>query len=84
MVTRGIREFMSRDWDAARRRKDRYWANRIAQLGILEGYRASDELRRQALMLDPAWPPAGSRREDVAAHECMSRLLARFDAARRR
>jgi hypothetical protein len=83
MVTRGIREFMSRDWDAVRRHKDRYWAARIARLGPLEGYRASDDLRQQALERDPTWPSESQRREDLAAHRRLSDLLSRVDATRR-
>ena len=83
MVTRGIREFMSRDWNAVRCRKDGYWAARIAGLGPLEAYRASDELRRQVLEQNPSWPSARQRREDLDAHRRLSQLLAQADATRR-
>jgi hypothetical protein len=55
-ITRGIREFLSRDWDAAREAKDVYWGERVARLGPLEGWRMADELRRQALLQDHGWP----------------------------
>ena len=84
MITRGIREFVSRDWAAARRGKDAYWADRIARLGPLEGLRVADELRRQALAQDPAWPDAALRREDLRCHVRLAGLFRRAAPACRR
>ena len=84
VITRGIREFIARDWRAARESKDAYWGDRIARLGPQEGLRIADELRRQALALDPAWPRAEDRRQDLLVHERLSDLLRRADSARRR
>jgi hypothetical protein len=67
VITRGIREFVSRDWAAARDGKDTYWGERITRLGPLQGLRIADELRRQALVHDPSWPHATSRRDDLRA-----------------
>jgi hypothetical protein len=50
VITRGIREFVARDWLAVREAKDAYWGERIARLGPGEGFRIADELRRQALL----------------------------------
>jgi hypothetical protein len=83
MVTRGIREFMARDWAAARRLKDAYWGERIARLGPLEGIRIADELRRQMQLHDPSWPDADLRNTDLAAHVRLADLLRRADAASR-
>ena len=83
MVTRGIREFMARDWGAARDAKDAYWAERISRLGAIEGLRIAEELRRQALLLDPAWPHPADRREDLLAHVRLAELFRRADSARR-
>ena len=79
-ITRGIREFMSRDWALARRAKDRYWAERIERLGIGEAFRVADDLRRQALALDPRWPHPDERQSDLDAH---ARLADRFARASR-
>lgn len=83
MITRGIREFVSRDWAEARDSKDRYWGERIGRLGPLEGLRVADELRRQALLHDASWPGAGLRREDLHCHVRLVRLLRRVDTTRR-
>ena len=84
MITRGISDFLARDWEAARDAKDDYWAERIARLGPIEGLRIADELRRQVLRQQPGWPTARDRREDVAAHVRLSELLRRAERSRGR
>jgi hypothetical protein len=83
VVTRGIRAFVARDWQAARQAKDAYWGRRIERLGPAEGFRIADELRRQALLQDPTWPDADGRREDLHTHARVAARLARADSARR-
>lgn len=84
MITRDIRRYMSRDWQGARDAKDAYWANRIGQLGAIEGLRIADELRRQAIRQNPGWPSAEARRHDLAAHVRLSELLRRATYSRSR
>ena len=84
MITRGIHEFVSRDWKATRDSKTLYWGERIARLGALEGFRVAEELRRQALLQDPAWPSAALRRDDLAFHVGLAQLFRRAATARRR
>jgi hypothetical protein len=83
VITRGIREFVARDWAAVRASKDAYWAARIAQLGPLEAFRVSEELRLQARVQAPSWPDEASRRDDLRAHVRLVQLLRRADSARR-
>ncbi len=82
-ITTGIGEFMSRDWQRVRDFKDDYWAGRIERFGPLEGLRIADELRRQAILANPDWPDAASRREDLDSHIRLADLFALADAARR-
>lgn len=82
MITRGIREFVHRDWEAVRRSKDAYWGERVARLGPLEGLRIADELRRQAILRQP-WPDAEDRREDLLSHARVAELFRRAGAPRR-
>src|SRR5687768_9923078 len=56
MITRGIRAFVARDWEAARESKASYWAERIDRLGAAEGLRIAEQLRRHVLACDPGWP----------------------------
>jgi hypothetical protein len=65
VITRGIREFAGRDWESARRSKEAYWGERIARLGPAEAFRIAEELRREVLLLHPAWPSPAQR---SAAH----------------
>ena len=74
MITRGIREFVSRDWQAARESKDAYWGARIARLGAVEGLRIAEELRQQALQVS-GWPHADDREEDLRSHVRLAALL---------
>ena len=77
MDLRGIQEYVSRDWDAVRLAKDRYWADRIHRLGAAEGLRVGDELRRQVLVLHPGWPSRADREADLAHHVRLAELLRR-------
>jgi len=83
VITRGIREFVARDWKAARESKDAYWRDRIGRLGAIEGLRIAEELRRQALLCDPAWPNAALRDADLVSHVRLVQLFRRADAAGR-
>ncbi len=74
---------MARDWQAARDSKDAYWSERIARLGVAEAFRVAEELRRQALLQDPAWPDAALRREDLLAHVRLADRFRRAGATRR-
>ena len=77
MIERGIQDYVSRDWDAARAAKDRYWGDRVEALGPLESFRISDELRRQVLAQDPDWPRLSDRQADIDAHVRLAGLLRR-------
>ncbi len=83
MITRRIREFVSRDWRAAREAKDAYWGERVARLGPLEGLRIAEELRRQALVQRPAWPDPDDRRQDLLSHVRLAQFLQRAGSTRR-
>lgn len=81
MVTRGIKEYMARNWSAARDQKDAYWGERIARLGPAEGIRVAGELRRQMLALNPDWPSAEDREADLQHHIRLASLFRRSDSA---
>ena len=84
VITDDIKAYMERDWDAVRRWKDEYTAERIARLGPMEAFRMADELRRYALWINPSWPTPEDRREDLAAHERLAETFRRAAAASRR
>ena len=84
VITDDIGAYMSRDWDAVRRWKDEYCAERIARLGLMEAFRIAEGLRQHALWINPSWPTPAERREDLAAHERLSEAFRRVAAATRR
>jgi hypothetical protein len=81
VITRDLRDYVARDWNAAREAKDAFWARRIAELGPIEGFRIADELRRQVLEQHPGWPQDEQRDEDRASHVRLSELLQRASRA---
>ena len=83
MITRGIRDFVERDWAAVRQSKDAYWGARIARLGPLEAFRVGEALRQQARLQTPSWPDEASRHEDLCAHVWLAELFRRADPVRR-
>ena len=84
VITRAIHDYVGRDWAAIRASKDRYWAERIARLGPLEGWRIADALREQARRQSSGWPSPESRDDDVQFHVRVAALLRRAGATRRR
>ena len=84
MIIRGIREFMTRDWKAARENKEIYWGERIGRLGAAEGLRIAEELRLQMRRRDPGWPDRKARQADLHFHVSMTERLRRAGATRRR
>ena len=83
VITRGIREFVARDWAAVRESKDAYWGARIARLGPLEAFRVGEALRQQARLHAPSWPDEASRNDDLCAHVRLAELFRRADPVRR-
>jgi len=83
VLTRGIRDYVARDWAAVRADKDAFWAERIARLGPAEAFRIGEELRREAKLCNPAWPTADDRQADLDAHVRLAGIFRRADSARR-
>lgn len=84
MVTHGIREFVTRDWQAVRDQKDTYWGARVLRMGPLEALRIANELRRFVQLQNPSWPDAAARSADLQAHVRLATLLRRAGSIRRR
>jgi hypothetical protein len=83
VITRGIRDFVARDWQAVRENKEAYWGDRISRLGAAEAFRVTEELRRQTLTLNPDWPDPAQRQADFESHLRVAALLVRADKKRR-
>jgi hypothetical protein len=83
VIARDILAFVSRDWERVRQAKDHYWSERIARFGPAEAFRIGDDLRCQAILLNPGWPDAAERHRDLRAHVRLARRLRRASPARR-
>jgi hypothetical protein len=82
VITRGIRDFMARNWQAVRENKEAYWGDRISRLGAAEAFRVTEELRRQAIELNPDWPDPMLREADLESHVRVAALFRRADKKR--
>jgi len=74
---KALREFARRDWSAAARAKELYWADWKREHGPAAGIRVADELRRQVLAARPDWPSESERQEDLATHLRMIEVIRR-------
>ena len=63
-----LRAFRDRDWGAARAAKERYWAEDHRQRGPAAALALSSSLWEHARAIDPSWPDARQRAEDLAHH----------------
>jgi hypothetical protein len=84
VITRGIRDYVARDWQAARANKDAYWRERIARLGPAEAFRVGEELRRHMQAIDPDWPDESQRDADLESHVHLADCFRRAGEARGR
>jgi hypothetical protein len=77
---------MARDWAAARGSKREYWRDRIERGGLRDVLRLTDQLRGWMKRIDPEWPTAREREEDLQTHQRVAEALAKAGtvASRRR
>jgi hypothetical protein len=81
---RDIQAFIERDWGRIAAAKDAHWLERKRRLGLAEGLRIAEELRRQVRLVRPEFPTPEDRAADLACHIRVSELLRRVAAKRRR
>ncbi|MCX4247416.1 hypothetical protein [Paraliomyxa miuraensis] len=63
-----LRAFRSRDWMAVREAKEQFWVEQQLRQGPLAALVMSAGLWEHARALDPTWPGAEQRAEDLAHH----------------
>lgn len=68
---------MKRDWPALAREKERFWALRLAEAEPGEALEIAENLRLEALAIQPDWPSPEERLEDLKAHEALSERMRR-------
>ena len=77
MDPKEAREFVGRDWASVSEAKSRSWRERKLDLGVGEGLRAADELRKQLLARLPTWPTEQDRQSDLETHRRVADALHR-------
>ena len=82
MLTRGIREYVARDWQAARTPRTPMGVESLAS--AREGLRIADELRRQSPGAAARLALSNERRADLLAHVRLASLFRRAAATSRR
>lgn len=63
-----LRAYRDRDWNAVREAKEQFWAEDHRRRGPLAAFSSSAALWEHARALDPTWPNAEQRAEDLAHH----------------
>jgi hypothetical protein len=63
-----LRAFRDRDWKRVREAKEQFWAEDHRRRGPLAGLAISMALWEHARAIDPSWPNAEQRAEDLAHH----------------
>jgi len=83
-----VRAYAARNWRAAETLKQDHWARETAERGPLVTFEASQLLWHHMRTLRPDWPSDDERRQDLADHIALKRLIDRaagafLDAANR-
>jgi hypothetical protein len=76
-----VRAYLDRPWRKLTALKVAHWRGRKARGGIAEVLRVAGQLRSQARLLDPSWPPESERGEDFETHQRIAEALARTPRA---
>jgi hypothetical protein len=75
-----VRAWAARDWPAAERAKQEYWARAYAEHGPVVTVTAAQELWQHMRSVRPDWPSDDERAADLAHHVALKQTL---DAAAR-
>jgi len=70
-----LRAYARRAWHVAETRKREHWAREIAERGSLATFEASQALWQHMRALRPDRPSPDERREDLAHHVALKRLI---------
>jgi len=81
MERENLRAYVDRAWDVAERMKQEHWAREVAARGPLVTFDASQALWQHVRSLRPDWPSPDERREDLAHHLTLKRLIDRAAGA---
>ena len=69
--------FVKRNWRIMETLDQKYWSERIEQEGPGVALQAAHALWLHMKTVNPSWPAAGDRKNDLDAHVALKRLLDR-------
>ena len=81
MKREDLRAYAQRAWHSAETLKQEHWAREVAERGPLVTFEASQVLWEHMRILRPDWPAPEERREDLAHHVALKRLIDRAAGA---
>ncbi len=81
MKPEDVRAYAQRAWKVAETRKQEHWAREFDEHGPQATFDASQVLWRHMRALRPDWPSPEERREDLAHHITLKRLIDRAAGA---
>lgn len=73
-----LRAYRDREWGLLRRSKEAWWAADARAQGPIGGLKASTALWEHARTVDPQWPTAEERRQDLEHHIRLAGKLLRL------
>jgi hypothetical protein len=72
-----LKAYARRAWGAAEALTEEHWAREAAERGPMTAFEASQALWAHMRAIRPDWPTPDDRREDVAHHVALKRLIDR-------
>jgi hypothetical protein len=76
-----LRAYAQRAWHVAEALEQEHWARELAERGPLATFEASQALWQHMRALRPDWPSDDERRQDLADHLALKRLIDRAASA---
>lgn len=77
MTPEHLRAYAQRAWHVAEALEQDHWAREVAQRGPMATFEASQALWEHMRALRPDWPSDDERRQDLADHIALKRLIDR-------
>ena len=81
MTPEQLRAYARRAWHVDEALEQDHWAHEVAQRGPLATFEASQTLWQHMRALRPDWPSDDERRQDLADHIALKRLIDRAAGA---
>lgn len=81
MKPEDVRAYAQRAWHVAEALEQEHWARELSERGLLATFTASQALWEHMRALRPDWPSDDERRQDLADHIALKKLIDRAAGA---